>query len=78
MEPDDHTKRRLTILAWLFIAPTVVSFVGLAIAFVGLVARHSKSSAKWGIWCSVVGWSLAVGGLCLRQLARRLEKKWRN
>lgn len=78
MKPHDNTNRKLTILAWLFVVPFIVSFAGLALVFVGLIARRSESSAYWGIWCSIVGWSLAIGGLVLRPLARRLERRWRD
>ena len=78
MTSSDKTKRRLTVLAWLFVGPFVVSFVGLAVAFVGLIARHHESSAHWGIWCSVGGWSLAIVGVALRPLAKRLERRWRQ
>jgi hypothetical protein len=67
-----------TIVAWLFVAPFIVSFLGLGLAFVGLIARHYESSAHWGIWCSIIGWSMAIAGLALRPLAKRLEKRWRD
>ena len=78
MKPDDNTNRRLTILAWLFIAPFLASFLGLGLVFVGLIARHYESSVHWGIWCSIIGWTITITGLLLRPLAKRLEKKWRD
>jgi hypothetical protein len=78
MKPDDNSKRRMTIVAWLFVAPFLVSFLGLGLVFVGLIARHSESSAHWGIWCSIIGWSVTIAGLVLRPLAKRLEKRWRD
>lgn len=70
--------RKLALEPWLFVAPFVVSFIGLGFVFVGLIARHNKSSAHWGIWCSIFGWSLAFAGVALRPLANRLAKKLRE
>jgi hypothetical protein len=64
MEPDDYTNRRLTIVAWLFMAPFLVSFFGLRLVFVGLIARHNESSAHWGIWRSIIGLSRSPAWFC--------------
>jgi hypothetical protein len=78
MKPEHTSNRRLTLLAWLFVAPFIVAFLGLALALVGLMARQHESSSPWGVWCSIIGWSLAIGGVALRPLARRWEKRWRQ
>lgn len=70
--------RKAALEPWLFVAPFVVSFLGLGLAFVGLIARHGKSSAHWGIWCTIIGWSLAFAGLALRPWAKHLSRKLRE
>src|SRR5262249_40799364 len=75
---DEKTNRRLTWEIWLFLGPIALSFVGLGVVFVGLIARHYESSRHWGIWCSIIGWGLVFAGLILRPMLNRWSKKFRD
>jgi hypothetical protein len=71
-------ERDIPVLAWLFLAPLLVGFVGLGLAFVGLIARHYESSAYWGIWFSIIGWSTFGLSFPLRWWAKRWSRRMRQ
>ena len=71
-------KRRITLLAWLFVAPWLVGLLGLGLAFAGLIARHYEASAHLGIWLSIIGWSMVVLSIPLRWWAKRWSRRLRE
>ena len=71
-------KGKVAILVWVFVAPLLVGFLGLGLAFVGLVARHYGSSARWGIWASIIGWSTFALSFPLRWGLKRWSRRFRD
>jgi hypothetical protein len=71
-------QRAIERMNWLFIASFFLPFLGLGLAFAGLWARHYEPSAHWGIWCSVIGWSLFVSSYVLRWWLKRWFRRLRE
>jgi len=75
MKQDERIIERMN---WLFYASFVLPFLGLGLAFGGLIARHYESSARWGIWCSVIGWGTVVASVVLRWWVKRWFRRLRE
>jgi hypothetical protein len=72
MNPDEKTIARMN---WLFYASFFMPALGLVLALVGMIARSRESSAHWGVWVSLAGWTLVIGGFLLRGWVRYWFRK---
>lgn len=71
-------ERTLARMNWVFFASFFVAFLGLGLAFVGLLARGYESSRHWGIWFSIIGWSIFVASFVLRSWVKRWFRRLRG
>lgn len=71
-------EKRIERMNYLFFASMILPLGGMVLALVGLIARQSESSRHWGIWCSIIGWSLVPVGFLLRSWVKRWFRKLRE
>jgi hypothetical protein len=74
----NQEQKKITLLVWVLLGPWLVGFLGLGLAFVGLIARHQESSARWGIWFSIIGWGTFVFSFPLRWWLKRWSRRFRQ
>jgi len=74
----NQEQKKITLLVWVILAPWLIGILGLGLAFVGLIARHHKSSAGWGIWFSIIGWATFVLSFPLGWSLKRWSRRFRQ
>jgi hypothetical protein len=75
MKQNERTIKRMD---WWFYASFILAFLGLGLAFAGLIARHYEPPARWGIWCSVLGWTIFISSIALRWWVKRWFRRLRQ